>query len=126
MLQLSHRFSPAVSGIVHQQEIEMNSNKARDPRFWRKWHSSGAVTKRLFPEGSLVIDAIATHFVGKAAGHQTLTLGKLLVSSGQGWKSYRSLYAVVVPTDEMKHRIGVILSRIPGNAVPVDVFFPRS
>ncbi len=99
----------------------MNQSKTADPRFWRKWHESGAVAKQEFPEGSLVIDAIGTHLSGPHEGYQTLTLGRKTILGGSG---YMPLCAVVVLQSE-RYDLGRVLPRIPGNAVPVDVFFPE-
>lgn len=104
--------------------MSVNRSKANDPRFWRKWYSSGAVKQKRYPEGSLTVEAIGTFFSGPAQGHSTLTLGKVLVNSGPGWAVYRPLCAIVVPTDKA-WGLGDVLPRVPENAVPVDVFFPK-
>lgn len=97
----------------------MNPSKTGDPRFWRRWHASGAVAKEQFPDGSLVIDAIGTHVSGPHEGYQTLTLGRTAILGGHG---YEPLCAVVVPQSE-KFDLGLVLPRIPGNAVPTAIFF---
>src|SRR5581483_11260648 len=96
----------------------MNASKARDPRFWTKWYNSGAVPQEQYPEGSLFIDGMGTHFSGPAAGHQTLSLGSVVVNSGPDWSVSKPLCAVVVPSSK-KYQLGVTLKRLPGNAVPV-------
>ncbi len=106
------------------RRLQMNQSKVRDLRFWRKWHLSGATPKEQFPEGSLVIEGIGTHYVGPAAGHQTLSLGRRLVASGPDWASYKTLTAVIVPTND-KYKMGMVLPCIPGNAVPINIFFPN-
>ena len=93
--------------------------KRKAHRQWIKWHQSGAVPKPTFPEGALVIDGIGTHYLGPASGYDTLSLGR--DRRPFGWIP---LICVVVPTDE-KREIGQILKKVPGNSVPVELFFKK-
>ncbi len=103
----------------------MNLSKVRDVRQWRKWYRSGSVPQTQYPAGSLEIVGTGEHFAGPAAGHQTLSLGSVLLSEGNGWKSHTCLCYVIVPTDERYNQVGLVLDRLPSNAVPVELFFPQ-
>lgn len=92
-------------------------------RVWVRWFQSGAVAQPRFPTGSLQIEGIGTSLQGRAKGYSTLSLGSQVVGFGPDWSVCEPRCAVVVPTRK-KHRPGLILERIPGNAVPVRVFFP--
>lgn len=112
-----------VSGHIYKEKA-VNTSKLTDPREWRKWYQSGAVPQRKYPDGSLMIMATGVHFTGPAKGHTVLSLGDVVIASGLGWSSHRTLCAVVVPTPPTRsYRLGAVLKKIPGNAVPVDVFF---
>lgn len=100
----------------------MNASKAQERRFWKRWYASGAVRQPAFP--NLIIDDVATHFAGPAKGCQTLSLGMRVVESGPGWTVEEPTTFVVVPAQK-KFAPGVVLERIPANAVPVNLFFPE-
>lgn len=100
----------------------MNSSKKGERRFWRRWFVSGAVAQQQFPHNSLLIDAIATHYEGLAAGNDVLSLGRRVAWKGLGTVIYEPLCAIVVPTSG-KNRLGKVLRKVPANAVPFDVFF---
>ena len=104
--------------------MPVNASKAASPNAWRTWYSSGAVAQPHLQGDELIIDAIGRHYAGPAAGYDTLTLGMRLVSSGPDWSTYKPVCAVVVPSSDYYQK-GLKLERIPGNAVPVQVFFPR-
>ncbi len=89
----------------------MNQSKKTDRRFWRKWYQSGAVAQERLPKGGLVILGIATVFPVSAASYQVIGLGKRQISS-----------RIVVPTIKGRYGCGMILTRIPGNAVPYQMF----
>ena len=101
----------------------MNKSKARDPRFWRRWYASGAVSQKQFPDDELVIDSIGHILDGPRKGCVTLSLGSKIIDSGSGWQVRGSVCAVVVPSDP-KYKLGVRLDKIPNNAVPVELAFP--
>ena len=97
---------------------KIHPSQVKDLHLWKRWYASGAVPQPTFPEGSLIIDAIGTHYAGPGEGHQTLSLGRARTSP----HSYSPICWVVVPTSK-KHKLGVVLERLPGNAAPVEVFF---
>ncbi len=68
--------------------------------------------------GALVISSIAIH----ASGHQELSLGRVLVASGSDWVITKPLRAVVVPHGKL-YVLGMVLDKIPEDAIPVDKFF---
>ena len=105
-----------------KEERTMSSSKARSVQAWKKWYASGAVRQPEFPEGVLVVNAIGEHLAGSAAGFLTLSLGRVVVNSGNGWSVSRPICSVVVPADR-KYRLQEVLPRLPCNAVPVGVFF---
>ncbi len=112
----------------------MNKSKINDLRCWRQWYASGAVAQPKLSASELTIDAVGTTYANYtrgvksdprfAEGHDTLSLGQKLLNAGPGWAVYEPAYVVVVPANR-KHMPGVRLLRLPGNAVPVDVFFAQ-
>jgi len=116
MLSYLANHIPALKGTKDMQ----NNSKTQESRFWKRWYASGAVTRQQFPAGALKIDAIGIHHAGAAKGYSVLGLGQKRITP----HSYVSICCVVVPTSN-KHELGVTLPRIPGNAVPVDIFFAK-
>ena len=99
----------------------MNNSKKNDPRFWRKWYASGAVKQVLLIGNDLVISAVATFFGDPVKVYQTLSMGDRILNSGPDWSVSAPVCAIVVPNKG--YRPGMRLPRLPGNAIPVDVFF---
>lgn len=96
---------------------------ALKPADWRRLYSSGAVPQLKLPESSLIITAISLHTAGEWSGYMTLSLGSRVTSSGPDWQVSSPLCAVLVP-DNGKYEIGMVLPRIPGNALPLSLCFP--
>jgi len=102
-----------------------NRSKLRQLRWWRKWYESGAIRQPEIPEESRIL-GIATHYRSDGDGSegvfQTLSVGmarialSCIVSSGE-------IFCFVVPKKGYR-RVGMKIGKIPGNAIPVQVFFP--
>jgi hypothetical protein len=102
-------------------------NKINYRRSWINWYASGAITQPRFPGEALAIMAVAESFVGPSVGLLTLSIGEQLVNSGPGWKITKPLCAVLVPEcDRAKYEFRSTLKRLPGNAIPVEVFYSES
>jgi hypothetical protein len=101
-----------------KEHERMNQSKASQTRFWRRWYAAGAVKQPVFPPGSLVIDAIGTHLAGPAEGYCTLSLCRVTM----GPVSRKPITAILVPT-KVGRRLGDILPKIPGNAIPLSLVF---
>lgn len=93
-----------------------NVSKLRSRRDWIKWHQSGAASIQV--QGTLSIEGIGIHYTGPAAGMTTLSLGRQPLTS----YSFRPICWVLVPTSE-KFQPGIVLPKLPGNALPVDLIF---
>lgn len=93
-----------------------NSSKIVDRRQWLKWRKSGAVPQAPFDHITLVVDAVATFYSGPAKGHQTLTI----IDGGKS--VWTRLCAVVVPQRDF-YTPGLVLKKLPGNAVHTHDFF---
>ena len=102
--------------------MAVNASKVRDSRSWRRWYESGAV-KQHQPDpalGPLVIDAITHQSAGPAEGFDVLTLGRVNVGDGYVPICWIALRA------SPRNRLGVVLRKIPANAVPVEALFGKS
>jgi len=98
----------------------MNSSQVADPRFWRRWYSSGAVAQPKLPQGGLAVYATDTI----KDDRQIVWIGKKVVASGPSFSIAEPIMGFVVPPpNDSRHHIGTKLHRIPGNAVPIKVHF---
>lgn len=97
----------------------MNLSKINEVRFWKRWYASGAVRQPQLIGDDLIIDAVGTFGSGPAK-YQTLSLGCRAINP---WVSTPVCWAVVTAKN---YKPGMKLKRLPGNAVPVDVMFPKS
>ena len=91
----------------------MNASQARDPRFWQRWYASGAIQQPKLPEGGLPVVAIIIN----PGCNTTLGIGEKIVEESREKVVREIMYAVEVPPDE-KYVLGMILTKIPGNARP--------
>lgn len=98
-----------------------NLREANNPWLLRKWYGSGAIQQPALPPGGLVIDAMGIHYAGPAAGFVTLSLSRPEDRAGK--ESYSPVVYVIVPPSR-KHALGTLLNRLPGNAMPLELFFP--
>ena len=98
-------------------------SKTRDVRNWKKWYASGAIKQPPLPTTGLVIDAVGSHFSGRCVGLSTLSLSR--PQDRNTGVSYSPVLYVIVPTSE-RLVIGKKLDRLPGNAAPIDLFFPKN
>lgn len=99
----------------------MNSSKARDPRFWKKWYGAGAVKQKQYPSECLVFEGLATSFENNQPTTQVLSLGRNVKN---GW---RLVVAVVVPYHPKYERLlHTTLEKIPNHGIPTEVFFDRT
>lgn len=89
----------------------------KDRRKWIKWYLSGAVAQPQL--GPLPIVSIGHHY-DHNAGFQTLSLGQKRVTPN----STEPVVAIVVPVNK-KNKLGALLKRLPGNSVPVSLFFGK-
>jgi hypothetical protein len=87
----------------------------------KRWYLSGAIAQPVFPQGTLTIEAMGHTMSGYGAGFTTLSLGIVPINKNAS----TCLYYAVVPTDE-KHKLGNVLQKLPGNAVPCDIFYGKS
>ena len=99
----------------------MNISKKRDPRFWKRWYQSGAVPQAELFGQDLVISAVGTFHFGVTSGFSTLSMGKRIVNSGLDWSVSKPVCVVVVSTKD-DYKFGMKLERLPGDAVPADLF----
>jgi hypothetical protein len=99
----------------------MNASKSREKRFWKKWYQSGAVKQLQLSSDDLKITGVGTCHGGPHAGHSILSIGDRVLNSNPDWSFSKPVCVVVVPTKN--YEPGMKLNRLPGNAVPVDVFF---
>jgi hypothetical protein len=105
--------------------MAVNRSKTRSRAQWLKWYQSGAVPQPTFPAGSLKVEDIAPHHSGPERVHQTLTLGGTLIGFGPEWNLLDPLCVIVVPSTQ-RYELGQVLPRLPGNAIPVGIFFPET
>jgi len=98
----------------------MNSSQIADPRFWRRWYASGAVAQPKLPRDGLAVYATDTI----KGDRQIVWIGKKVVRSGPGFSISEPIMGFVVPPpNDGRHHLGTRITRIPGNAVPVNVHF---
>lgn len=91
------------------------------------WYLSGAIQwQPKLPAGSFIIGA-TVHFFADRAFHE-LVVCKATVAppDGQGLTLHMdgSVQCFVVPA-RMKYVFGAPISKIPGNAIPINVFFGK-
>lgn len=96
----------------------MNQSKKADPRSWKKWYKAGAVNMPSLDEKNLFVDSTCVHFYGVAAGNTVLCIGSVIIADSVS----KPALSVVVPT-RGKYKARTRLSKIPGDAIPVDLFF---
>ena len=101
-----------------------NPSKTSSCLQWRKWYSSGAVSQKVYPAGSLLIDAIGTAYKNNKPTVSTLSLGQVIINSEPDWSVSEPLCAVVVMASE-KFKCGNVLDRLPGNSVPCEVYYGK-
>ncbi len=99
----------------------MNDSKKRAPGRWFKWWSSGAVRQPELSPSDLQVVAIGTALKRGIVQYQVLSLGSRVLNSGPDWSWWEPVYCAVVGPDQ-KFELGQVLKRLPGNAVPIDVF----
>lgn len=91
-----------------------------------KWYLSGAIRwQPELPEGSRII-AVQLHFFGDRAFHELIVCRANASRDGQELTLHLDggVQCFVVPA-RMKYVFGAPISKIPGNAIPVDVFFGK-
>lgn len=114
-------FLPILVGV-----IEMNRSKPSQ-RQLVKWYLSGAIRwQPEIPEGSRIIGVVA-HFFGDRVFHELIVCAATVAPpDGQELTLHvnGSVQCFVVPA-RMKYVFGAPISKIPGNAVPVEVFFGK-
>lgn len=93
-----------------------NTSRNRLIHIQRKWYESGAIKQPVFPKGSLVIDCAHAFYSGPMAGKTHLILGMEMKVGA------KPLCEVIVPTGFFGYDAGVVLEKLPANAVPVSLY----